>query len=135
VNKISREKAFLIAMSIAIVALLIGILGVLFIPNIKGLFHKEEPSTKSYEFTENDSNIEINQYDMFDIRFASSGVGDGWNLVSSYDRSTLSLMEGDFKPNFQVWEFYGKAKGTVELTFLKGNIKKNFNVTVKQSKS
>ena len=103
-------------------------------PNIKGLFHKSSTNenSQSYVFTENDTTIGIKAGDEFEIRFQSYGEreGEGWVLISNYNQSTLSLMEGVYEPDFQVWKFYGKAGGTTTLCFQKGNMTKNFTVTV-----
>jgi len=106
-QKISKEKALFLSIAIVTVALLIAVLGILLMPNIKGLFHKssmnEDP--QSYVFTENDKTIKINTGDDFEIRFQSTGVieeGEGWTLLSNYSQSKLSLMEGVNEPSFQV---------------------------------
>ena len=133
-QKISREKAFVITITICIVAMLIGIAGIILMPNIKGLFHKSSTNEnpKSYVFSENDTAIAVKADDEFEIRFKSYGEpeGQGWNLLSNYDRGNLTLMEGVYKPSYQVWKFYGKGKGTTPLHFQKGNAIKDFTVTV-----
>jgi hypothetical protein len=132
--KISREKAFVITISICIVALLIGIFGILLMPNIKGLFHKDSNvNPHSYVFTENDNAVSVKAGDDFEIRFKSYGgveEGEGWGLLSNYSQDTLSLMEGAYESGIQVWKFYGKAKGTTPLSFQKGNTTKEFTVTI-----
>lgn len=129
---ISKEKAFFISIGIVSVALLIGILVVLFMPNIKGLFHKY-PNPKSYSFAENDKLIEININDEFEIRFnlpAGTKVGEGWVMLSRFNQRVLFVEEGDYEPNYQVWKFYGRQKGEVTLTFQKGDLTKEFLVKV-----
>jgi hypothetical protein len=134
-QKISKEKALFLSIAIVTVALLIAVLGILLMPNIKGLFHKssmnEDP--QSYVFTENDKTIKINTGDDFEIRFQSTGVieeGEGWTLLSNYSQSKLSLMEGVNEPSFQVWKFYGKARGTTVLNFQNGYTTKDFTVII-----
>lgn len=134
-QKISREKAFVITITICIVAMLIGIAGIILMPNIKGLFHKSSTNEnpKSYVFSENDTAIAVKADDEFEIRFKSYGgveEGEGWGLLSNYSQDTLSLMEGAYDSGIQVWKFYGKAKGTTPLSFQKGNTTKDFTVTV-----
>ena len=133
-QKISREKAFVITITICIVAMLIGIAGVLLMPNIKGLFHKSSTNEnpKSYVFSENDKTVSIKTDDEFEIRFVSHGEpeGQGWTLLSNYDRSNLTLMEGVYKPGYQAWKFYGTTKGMTILHFEKGNATKDFIVTI-----
>lgn len=102
-------------------------------PNIKGLFQKpSNENPKSYVFTENDTAITIKVGDGFEIRFQSYGEkeGEGWVLISNYNQSTLSLMEGVYQPGFQVWKFYGKAKGTTVLNFQNGYTTKDFTVII-----
>ena len=134
-QKISKGKTLFISIAIVTVALLITVSGILLMPNIKGLFHKSSANVnpQSYVFTENDKTIKINTGDDFEIRFQSTGVieeGEGWTLLSNYSQSKLSLMEGVNEPSFQVWKFYGKARGTTVLNFQNGYTTKDFTVII-----
>ena len=132
-QKISKGKALLISIAIVTVALLFAVLGILLMPNIKGLFQKpSNENPKSYVFTENDTTIKIKAEDDFEIRFQSYGEkeGEGWTLLSNYSQSKLSLMEGVNEPSFQVWKFYGKARGTTVLNFQNGYTTKDFTVII-----
>lgn len=130
-EKTSKEKAVFTCLIICIVALLIGILGILFMPNIKEWFH---PYPQSRTFNENDSNITINKDDDFTIQFKSNGekIGQGWNLLSSeLGTGLLSVLEGNYGKDYQTWRFYGQFKGETILSFQKDDQTKTFKVRVK----
>jgi hypothetical protein len=129
-----KEKVVLTGIAICTVAMLGGVLGVLFMPNIKEWFHKpSRASNPTYRmFTENDTNISVNWNDEFEVRFRLNGEkeGEGWSLQSGFDRNRLSIMEGGYGSTFQSWKFYAKAGGTTTLYFQKGDQTKDFMIKV-----
>jgi len=119
-------KMFLVFVISITFILLFGILSVIFMPEIKDLFNiSPKPKfPRIVSFTENDRNIEVNQYEEFEIRFQVQGeeFGEGWALLDNYNQDLISIVEGGYHNNNQeIWKFCCDSKGTSTLHFQKGD--------------